>query len=239
MSKKKGARGNGSANSKPSGGHQGPKKNAAPAAKKAAAAPAKRGKQLWIVAAVVAVVAVVAIASANSGSKGGAGASATPEEAKYIGRFLPAGYVEPKLAKVVVYSSDTPMTKVTAKDEGTQLSLPKAEILAKKNVVFTYGKAGQPIPIMAYVKPSGSLFVGVSFCPPCQGEGQTITTDLALTCDSCGTKRNLETMVGQSGTCKLYPLDEIPAKLVGDKVVVEKAALDAWTPQPLDRPTSG
>ena len=42
--------------------------------------------------------------------------------------------------------------------------------------------------------------------------------------------------VGISGACKLYPLDELPAKVVGDKIVIEKSVLDGWTVQPVDRP---
>lgn len=93
--------------------------------------------------------------------------------------------------------------------------------------------------MIAYAKPSGKLFVGMSYCPPCKGKGQRIEADGILTCETCGTKRNLETQVGISGNCKLYPLDEVPSKIVGDKIVVEKGVVEQWTPQPLDRPVGG
>jgi len=226
------------------------KKRTSPASKPASKpvskpAPRKNGSKMavWAVVAVVAVVVLVGLMSV-SGKWGTGGASATsgisPEEAKYLGRLLPKGYQEPKVAEVAVYSSTVAMTNVTAKDDGTKISIPVSDVTSSKIVKFAYAKPGaQAIPLMAYVKPSGKLFVAVSFCPPCQGEGQRIEPDSTLTCESCGTKRDLETGVGISGACKLYPLDELPATISGDRITLDKAVIDGWTPQPKDRPIGG
>jgi len=129
------------------------------------------------------------------------------------------------------------MTDVTAESKGTKVTVPLADIQKNKIVYFEYAKAGgEAIPMVAYIKPSGKLFVGVSFCIPCKGKKQFVDADGTLTCASCGTKRDLETGVGISGACKLYPLDEIASTIAGDKLVIEKSALDKWTPQPTDRP---
>ena len=189
----------------------------------------------WVVGALV-VFGLVLGASAlwKSAPKGEAAAS--PEEQKYIGRLLPAGYEEPKVAEFAAYSSEVPMTDVVATDEGGSVSISAKALADKKIVYFEYAKPGsKAIPLLAYVKPSGKVFVGVSYCPPCQGERQSIGADGTLTCASCGTKRNLETGVGISGACKLYPVDELPVQLSGDKILLEKSAIDGWTPQPLDR----
>jgi nitrite reductase/ring-hydroxylating ferredoxin subunit len=128
------------------------------------------------------------------------------------------------------------MTDVTVKDAGTALEFSADDIKANKNVYAEYTRAdGKKIPLIAYLKPSGKLFVGISFCPPCEGEKQRIETDGTLTCESCGTKRTLETGIGISGSCKLYPLDELPVTLKDGKVTIEKSLIDNWTPQPLDR----
>ena len=128
------------------------------------------------------------------------------------------------------------MTELAATQTDAQITIPAAKLLESKIVYFEYAKAGsKPIPMIAYVKPSGKAFVGVSYCPPCEGERQSIAADLTLTCASCGTKRNVETGVGISGACKLYPLDELPSKLAGGNIVIDKSALDSWTPQPKDR----
>lgn len=190
-----------------------------------------------LVIGVIVVAVIVVLALAGNGAKGGGTKGADPAEAKYIGRLLPQGYEEPKLAPVVTYNGDTPMTLLTASEASETLSLSKQAVLDAKIVKVDYTRTadGKNLPLIAYVKPSGKLFVGVSFCPPCEGEGQTITSDLNLTCDSCGTKRTLESGVGVSGSCKLYPLDELPVKIDGGDIVVEKSLIENWTPQPLDR----
>ena len=177
-------------------------------------------------------------AAATTGAAVGPASSSPADEAKYLGRFLPAGYKEP-MVQPVTYTSPTQMTDVTADTKGAQVTLSLADVTADKIVYFEYPKSGSdPIPMIAYIKPSG-LYVGVSYCIPCKGKKQFVDADGTLTCSSCGTKRNLETGVGISGSCRLYPLDEIASKMVAGKIVIEKSALDSWTPQPKDRPIGG
>ncbi|MFA5843989.1 MAG: Fe-S-containing protein [Coriobacteriia bacterium] len=221
------------------------KKSKKSAASKPAPKPAARkggNPTAWIIvgAVVLLVVGVVALSGKGSGGGSGAAAGVSPEEQKYIGRLLPADYKEPKLADVVLYSSTVTMTNVTAKDDGAKLSIPVSDVKDDKIVYFEYAKPGaRAIPLLAYVKPSGRLFVGISFCPPCEGEGQRIEPDGTLTCESCGTKRNLEQGTGISGSCKLYPLDELPVEIAGGRISLDKAILDGWTAQPKDRPIGG
>lgn len=209
-----------------------------------AEASSGRRKSLLIAGAavlLVAFIAIIASGGSRSGSQGGATnlGAAPPEEAKYIGRFLPAGYQEANVGGGI-FSGARKMVPVAAVVSSTGIVVPVADVKKDRIVSFKYAKSsGENIPLVAYVKPSGKLFVGVSFCVPCQGEGQDIGSDGTLTCQSCGTKRDLESGIGISGACKLYPLDELPAKVVGDKITVQKAALDSWTVQPLDRKVGG
>jgi hypothetical protein len=196
---------------------------------------------LWIAAVAVVVVLGGIWAVTNSGAKSTttAGGAAVPaEEQKYLGRLLPANYQEPKVADVQAYATTVKMTNVTGTQTDAGISIPADQLVASKIVYFEYKKPGaEAVPMLAYVKPSGRLFVGVSYCPPCKGKGQRIEAGGTLVCESCGTVRNLETGVGVSGACRLYPLDELPASLSNGKVTVTAAAISAWTPQPLDRPT--
>jgi hypothetical protein len=178
--------------------------------------------------------------SANASGYGSPGSgqppAASPEEQEYIGRLLPADYQEPTV-QPVSYGGATQMTDIAAESSGSQLSVSLAEVATSKIVAFEYTRAdGSTIPLIAYVKPSGSVFVGVSYCIPCRGTRQYVDADGTLTCNSCGTKRDLSTGVGLSGACRLYPLDELPATVEGDRLVVEKPILDEWTQQPMDRP---
>jgi Membrane iron-sulfur containing protein FtrD-like len=206
------------------------------------AAPAKKtnGNRSLLIAGAVAVVVVAGIwAISASGAKSSGGAGAVPaEEQKYIGRLLPASYVEPKVADPQVYATTVRMTSLTGAASGAGISIPADQLVADKIVYFEYQKPGaDAIPLVAYIKPSGKLFVGVSYCPPCKGKGQRIEAGGTLVCETCGTVRTLESGVGVSGACRLYPLDELPASLSNGKITVETAAIDKWTPQPLDRPT--
>lgn len=208
----------------------------------------------WLVVA-VAVIAVIGLVSylSRGGASAASGSQATPaaaanggalvapaEEAKYIGRFLPKGYEETSVTAPGAVTADIAMKPVVASADGKGLVVALADVTASRNVSFEYQRPdGTKVPLIAYVKPSGKIFVGVSYCVPCKGTGQTLTADGQLTCASCGTKRDPETGIGVSGACRLYPLDEIPAVIQGDKLVVDRAALDGWTQQPLDRPVGG
>jgi hypothetical protein len=206
-------------------------------AKKQATAKAAPSKMVWIVGAIV-VVAVIGLAYGILGPKNAGAASIPADEAKYIGRYLPAGYQEQSVASPIAYSSTIHMTDVPAAQGKTSTSIPLSSVTTSKIVYFEYKSAsGTAIPMVAYVKPSGKLFVGVGYCIPCKGTRQRIDADGTLTCESCGTKRSLETIAGLSGTCRLYPLDEIPATVSGGQITLQNSALDSWTPQPSDRPT--
>ena len=208
----------------------------------------------WIVGPIVLAVLFAVLLSANSttpqagtpaggtsaqqpGPAGSAqAAQATPEEQKYIGRFLPAGYQAPVIAGPTPWTSTVKMTDVASTEGKTDISIPKADVVSDRIVYFEYAKRGaEAVPMVAYVRPSGKLFVGVSYCVPCKGKGQRMESDGTLTCESCGTKRDPETLVGISGACRLYPLDEIKSKVVGGKIVIDKVDINDWTPQPLDR----
>jgi hypothetical protein len=207
--------------------------------------PKAKSKGVWIWGIALAVLIIGGFALSGKAKDAGtpagqASAGPTADEAKYLNRFLPEWYVAPKVADGGAVSADTPMTPIAVKSDATGFSVAVADIATNRNVAFEYQKAdGTPIPMIAYVRPSGKVFVGVSYCVPCKGTGQTLTTDGNLTCDSCGTKRDPESGTGISGACRLYPLDELPSKVEGDRLVIDKGALDGWTVQPLDRPVGG
>jgi hypothetical protein len=218
--------------------NNGGKRPQQPAKKQTTVKPAP-SKMVWIVGA-IAAVAVIGLAYGILGPKTAGAASIPAEEARYIGRYLPAGYQEQSVASPTTYSSTIRMTDAPATQGKTSTSIPLSSVTTSKIVYFEYKLAsGTAIPMIAYVKPSGRLFVGVGYCIPCKGTRQRIDADGTLTCESCGTKRSLETIAGLSGGCKLYPLDEIPATVSGGQITLQNSSLDSWTPQPNDRKSGG
>lgn len=238
-------------NHKHGGSHNPPQKGKAPQGKAGQAKasqknqqPAPQKSKAGLIAGLAIVILIAGIVVVATNGKGGAGGGTTgagapqptAEEARYIGRLLPASFEETSVAPPQTYTSAVQMAELTPVQTETQISIPVADVVNAKIALIQYKKPdGSSLPLMTYVKPSGKLFVGVSFCPPCQGQWQTIQPDGTLTCNSCGTKRDLETMVGLSGACKLYPVDELPATIVNGSIVLDNAAIDAWSPQPLDR----
>lgn len=206
---------------------------------KQAVAPATSGarKMLLIAGAVVVAVVLLVQFAGRAGKDGGSAPTASAEEAKYLGLYLPDAYSAPKVAESGKVTETTKMTPIKAEVSDTGVSITSDELSAAKIVSFDYQKSEtEVVPMIAYVKPSGQAFVGVSYCIPCKGVGQWLDADGTLTCESCGTKRDPETGVGISGACKLYPLDEMPAILEGGKLTIDRAILDTWKAQPLDRP---
>lgn len=197
-----------------------------------------KSKSVYIIGAVVAVIVAAAL-FLYMGSKGTTGtAKLDPREAKYIGRYLPAGYEPVKLTEPVTYDRRIDMAQLAPEVKGGKITINAGDVISKRIVYFEYTRPadGQVISMMAYIKPSGKLFTGVSYCPPCQGKYHHMEADGTLTCNSCETKRDPETEAGISGACKLYPADEIAHELVGDKIQLAEADLAKWNAQPLDRP---
>lgn len=215
----------------------GKKKSAMSKRDKVISQKGRRGPLIFVVIA-IAAVALIALVALLGGS--GRPKEPSAEERRYLGRYLPAGYAEEKLIEKAEYASPVEMARVEATASAKAISISVGDVIAKRNVYFEYKKpGGQALPLIAYIKPSGKLFVGISYCPPCRSTAQRIEPDGTLTCGSCGTKRDLETEAGISGACKLYPLDEMPVKVVGDRIEIAKSDLDKYSPQPLDRPVGG
>ncbi|MHB8840523.1 MAG: Fe-S-containing protein [Candidatus Aquicultor sp.] len=198
-------------------------------------------KSIYVAIAAVAILVMVGIGFYMRSSSAPAVAQADPREAKYIGRYLPSGYEEVKLTEPIKFDKRIDMTDITPQIQGGKILITAGDIISNRIVYFEYTRPSdkQIISMMAYIKPSGKLFTGVSLCPPCQAKRQYYDVDGMLTCGSCATKREPESQVGLSGACKLYPFDEMPHKLVGDKIQIAESDLAKWTSQPLDRPVGG
>jgi len=198
----------------------------------------KSNRSIHIYAGVAIVLVVAAIVVYLGASNSAKTAQIDPREAKYIGRFLPQGYEPAKLTEPIKYDTGIEMTTIKPEIKGGKILINVGDVISKRLVYFEYKRPGdgQVISMMAYIKPSGKLFTGVSMCPPCQSKYHYFDVDGALTCKSCDTKRDPETQAGISGACRLYPADEIAHKLVGDKIEIAESDMAKWAPQPIDRP---
>jgi hypothetical protein len=140
--------------------------------------------------------------------------------------------------------SDGPVTMTvlpTPTVAGGNLELSVAEIKAKKIVGLVYHRdnpmpagyndlAGNGLPVLAYVAPSGRLVVASSLCEPCHSYDFHIEGN-DLVCNSCFTHWDLNTLEGKSGGCQTYPPRELTTVVQGDSVDVSTNLLEAWVPR--------
>lgn len=198
----------------------------------------RKPKSIYLIAAAVVILLAIAAGLYSKSSGESTGVQPDPREAKYIGRYLQKGYKASQLTDLIEYEKriDAADVKPVVKDGAVRIEA--GDIIKNRIVYFEYTRASDNklIPVTAYIKPSGKLFTGVSLCRPCQAKRQYIDADGQLTCVACGTKRDLETQAGISGACKLYPLDELPHEMEGEKITISENLLNSWEEQPFDRP---
>lgn len=132
-------------------------------------------------------------------------------ERSYVGRLVSMTVVEPVI-------------------EEEKIILSLEEIDAHNIVYFeAENSAGEAVPIMAYITPSGRLFVGSSMCEPCQGRTFSLAGE-TLVCDTCRTTYNIETREFISGSviCGQYPPVDFEPTLENGKIVIERGKVLEW-----------
>lgn len=173
------------------------------------------------------IIAVVIIGYvALSGSSGGSSSSGKSKN--------------PNRKKVgaVTYDANTEMTDIKSKIENGKIVVSLDDIKKNKLAGFTYPKnqvdtgiGKQPLPLLAYITPSGDLVVAVSMCEPCKSLKFHYETDGTMTCNACGTKWDIETLEGISGACTIYPPDERKYTIKDGKVYIDESEVENWKPR--------
>ena len=124
------------------------------------------------------------------------------------------------------------MTKVAALVEKGLVEVPVDLVKEKKLVYFEYKRADGPIPLLAYITPSGKLVTAVSVCEPCNSTNFHIEGN-QMVCNACFTRWDLETLKGISGGCLNYPPDVLPHSIQDGKLMIKETDLQNWKPRVL------
>jgi uncharacterized membrane protein len=129
-------------------------------------------------------------------------------------------------------NQNIPMTPVSATVKAGMLEISLDAVKEKKIVSFAYGKKGQPspIPLMAYLTPSGKLITAVSMCEPCRSSKFHIEGE-RMVCNTCSTKWELESLQGIEGGCLKYPPEVIAHTLQGNKILIKETDILSWKPR--------
>ncbi|QNO13439.1 DUF2318 domain-containing protein [Alkalicella caledoniensis] len=99
------------------------------------------------------------------------------------------------------------MTVIEPVIEDDKVLIPLQTVNENNIVTFEIANdQGELVPLMAYITPSGRLFVGSSMCEPCRGRTFSLAGDTLL-CDTCRTTYTIEDHEFISGAvaCGSYP----------------------------------
>jgi hypothetical protein len=122
------------------------------------------------------------------------------------------------------------MTKVDPVIENGQIKISFADV-DEFNIVFFEAEndEGTVVPLMAYITPSGRLFVGSSMCEPCRGRTFSLAGE-TLFCDTCRTTYTIEEHEFISGAvaCGSYPPVNMNGTVQGDMVVIDQQEVLSW-----------
>lgn len=185
----------------------------------------------------VLIIAVVVIMAAGGFwlSRSGTPETEQVKSPKQIDRVTVSGPVDYTQGRV-------DMTNIDYTTKGDNVVISLDEVKKNKFVRFEFRSpkinvkqrnfAGEPLlPVMAMVAPSGKLLVAVSYCEPCRATTFHTEKDSSLTCNICGTKWDLETLIAWSGACQAFPPDEVKVAVKDGKVLIPKGYLESWEPR--------
>ncbi|WP_408955606.1 Fe-S-containing protein [Natroniella sp. ANB-PHB2] len=125
------------------------------------------------------------------------------------------------------------MTEISpeAGDEYIYFSLKRVD---QKNIIFfeVENKIGSLVPLIAYITPTGRLFVGTSLCEPCGGRRLHLKDDTVV-CNRCNTTYNIENRVGIRGTaaCMEYPPVAVDYRIIDDQIKIPIREIKYWKPR--------
>lgn len=183
---------------------------------------ASKSKIPWAFGGAAIALAIFAIAGFVFSPKGGGNSSAEGRQ---------------KVANTQTYSQEIGMTEISSEVENGKLAVDLGDITKNQMVGFTYEGSQVDLgvgekadmPLVAFVDNNGNLAVSVALCEPCKSIKFHIEEDNTLTCNTCGTKWNINDLAPVSGSCAQYAPDALSYTISGGKVIVDEAELKSWT----------
>jgi len=168
-----------------------------------------------IIIGVIGVVLVASILffflSSNKAEEGQYFGEPVVSNRSYIGEFISMTTVEPVI-----------------EDGKIRISLKEVD---ENNIVNfeVENNINEMVPLMAYITPTGRLFVGSSMCEPCRGRTFSLAGE-TLVCDTCRTTYNIEdhTFLSGSKACGSYPPVNMNPTIVDDVIYIELDDVLNW-----------
>ncbi|EEG78191.1 Fe-S-containing protein [Dethiobacter alkaliphilus] len=175
----------------------------------------QKSKTPMIVGVLVAVAAVIFIATQFIGGGDDRNieyfGEPVAEPRSYIGQFIGMTTVEPIF-------------------EDGQIKISFDEV-NQNNIVYFEGEneLGEMVPIMAYITPTGRLFVGSSMCEPCRGTTYSLAGE-TIVCGNCQTTFTIEDHEFIAGVqaCGQYPPTDMYPVIEDGLIIIDEQEVLDW-----------
>lgn len=114
--------------------------------------------------------------------------------------------------------------------ENEQIRIPFRTV-DENNIVYfeVENDEGTLVPLMAYITPSGRLFVGSSMCEPCRGRTFSLAGE-TLVCDTCRTTYDIETheFIAGARACGSYPPVYMEPEIENEEIIIDLKEVLKW-----------
>lgn len=125
------------------------------------------------------------------------------------------------------------MTKVEPLVENGRISISFTEV-DQNNIVYfeVENNQGLPVPLMAYITPTGRLFAGSSMCEPCRGRTFSLAGE-TMVCDTCRTTYTIEShrFISGAAACGSYPPVNLYPVIENGRIYIEEQLVLNWRPR--------
>ncbi len=163
------------------------------------------------------VIALILVAVVGYWGISQLGASGYPDLVS--GVFFDTPVVSADSGKVTVPADVVENNKLVFVDVKLGNATSEFTYLGRRIILSSYRNA-EYLPLIFISTPDGNTIGGVRVCEPCSSFSFHIVNRKYLQCDACGTRWNIETLMGVSGGCMGYPPPKFTTGLL-DGVVVE------------------
>ncbi len=124
------------------------------------------------------------------------------------------------------------MTRIGATSGKGLVEVPLDLVQKNKLVSFEYKRLDGPIPLLAYVAPSGKIVTAIGLSEPCNSKSFHIEGN-EIVCNLCLTRWKLETLEAVRGDCPKYPPEMLVHAIHDGRLIIREVDVQYWKPRPV------
>ena len=125
-----------------------------------------------------------------------------------------------------------PMTRIEATAGKGLIEVPLDLVKKNKLVSYEYKRLDGPIPLLAYMTPSGSIVTAIGLSEPCNSRNFHLEGN-EIVCNLCLTRWKLETLEAVKGNCTKYPPEMLVHTIHDGRLIIREVDVQYWKPRPI------